>query len=260
MTTTLTAKRSNGRLLTAHKRAPELDQDFGDVDVEQDRLDADPGDDEADDDLDDEEDEQPDADEDQESGEVWDAEDESDDETEDQPEQEEEDQDADEEDQYGSLEELAAAIDDAYERSRRCHKQSNEHALRAGEYLLVVKQRVGHGKFGKWVANSVKVSLRQAERYMALFEGREQLDELNAGWQAEWSITQALANLGDQRDDQNDEDGEPPSGAAGDTADEEEQEDETEESFAEEATARRAQSRDEKEEGAESEEQQAAPD
>lgn len=238
MTATLTHKRSTGRPATTRQRGTELDREFDQDEGEQDRLDADPGDDEDDDDLDDEDDEQQDADEDQESGD-WDAddrEDEPDEDAEEEPEQEEEDQD-DDEDQYGSLEELAAAIDEAHQRSRRCHELSNQHALRAGEYLVVAKQRVGHGGFGKWVAQNIEVSLRQAERYMELYEGREELDDLNADWLKLWSMSQALARIADQRHEHDDEDGEHAAAAADDTA---EQEDEAEESLAEEATGRKA--------------------
>lgn len=172
MTATLTHRRSNGRLVSTRQRGPELNREFDQDEVEQDRLDADPGDDE--DDLDDEEDEQQDADKDQEPGEVWDAderEDEPDEDAEEQPEPDDDQE--DEPDGYGSLDELAAAIDDAHRRSRRCHELSNKYALHAGQCLVVVKQRLGHGKFGRWVAQNVEVSHRQADRYMELYEGRE---------------------------------------------------------------------------------------
>jgi hypothetical protein len=44
-------------------------------------------------------------------------------------------------------------------------------ALKLGELLLQAKEKVGHGKFGQWLEkNSLEVSERSAQRYMALKE------------------------------------------------------------------------------------------
>ena len=46
------------------------------------------------------------------------------------------------------------------------------HALLAGKLLLEVKASLPHGQFGAWLQASVNVSARQAQRYMAVAEGK----------------------------------------------------------------------------------------
>jgi hypothetical protein len=43
-----------------------------------------------------------------------------------------------------------------------------EEALKAGEYLIEVKRREGHGKWGEWLKGHCKVSERTAQRYMLI--------------------------------------------------------------------------------------------
>jgi hypothetical protein len=239
-----------------HGRDQSLDLDYerepDDQDeIEQDVLDDDDDDAELDEDFQDDQDEVEEEAETEEDGSAEFAEAD----VEDEEEHDDDDADEVESDGYGSLQELAAAIDEAHEKSRRCHELSNQYALRAGQHLLVVKQRLGHGKFGKWLTDNVNVSQRQAERYLKLFEGREELNELNADWLTEWSMSLALAKLGDQRPEHDDED---ESGAAAvDEEDEDEPEDEAEEVRAEEATGRKAQSGEEDDDRPE--EEQASP-
>ena len=47
-----------------------------------------------------------------------------------------------------------------------------EYAKSAGTLLLEVKKGMKHGKFQRWVNDNVKVSMRQAQRYMAVAQGK----------------------------------------------------------------------------------------
>ena len=47
-----------------------------------------------------------------------------------------------------------------------------EHARKAGELLLEVKNQLPHGQFLQWVKQNITVSLRQAQRYMAAAQGK----------------------------------------------------------------------------------------
>jgi hypothetical protein len=47
-----------------------------------------------------------------------------------------------------------------------------EHARSAGLLLLEAKKEMKHGKFLLWVRDNVQVSLRQAQRYMAVAQGK----------------------------------------------------------------------------------------
>lgn len=47
-----------------------------------------------------------------------------------------------------------------------------EHARAAGVLLLEVKKKLKHGKFLHWVRDNSQVSLRQAQRYMAVAQGK----------------------------------------------------------------------------------------
>jgi hypothetical protein len=46
-----------------------------------------------------------------------------------------------------------------------------EHAKAAGVLFLEIKSRLKHGQFLHWIRGNVKVSLRQAQRYMAVAQG-----------------------------------------------------------------------------------------
>ena len=47
-----------------------------------------------------------------------------------------------------------------------------EHAKAAGVLLLEMKSRLKHGQFLHWIRDNAKVSLRQAQRYMAVAQGK----------------------------------------------------------------------------------------
>lgn len=50
--------------------------------------------------------------------------------------------------------------------------EAMHHAIEAGKLLLEVKASLAHGQFGAWLETNVKVSPRQAQRYMAAAEGK----------------------------------------------------------------------------------------
>ncbi len=56
--------------------------------------------------------------------------------------------------------------------ARQLANDAISHARAAGLLLLEVKKRMPHGKFQHWVRDNVQVSLRQAQRYMAVAEGK----------------------------------------------------------------------------------------
>jgi hypothetical protein len=47
------------------------------------------------------------------------------------------------------------------------------HAIAAGLLLVQVKNEMKHGKFLRWVQGNSKVSVRQAQRYMAAAQGKK---------------------------------------------------------------------------------------
>ena len=47
-----------------------------------------------------------------------------------------------------------------------------EHAKQAGELLMKVKAQLRYGQFVKWIEENLVVSLRQAQRYMAVAQGK----------------------------------------------------------------------------------------
>jgi len=48
-----------------------------------------------------------------------------------------------------------------------------QHAKAAGRLLLEVKAALPHGEFGKWLEQNITVSVRQAQRYIAVAEGKQ---------------------------------------------------------------------------------------
>lgn len=47
-----------------------------------------------------------------------------------------------------------------------------QHVIAAGKLLLEVKAALPHGQFGEWMASNLQVSARQAQRYMAVAQGK----------------------------------------------------------------------------------------
>lgn len=61
---------------------------------------------------------------------------------------------------------IIAEINNQHELAINAANQAVEHGKRVGELLLQVKAELPHGDFGKWLAENVTVSERQAQRYM----------------------------------------------------------------------------------------------
>lgn len=68
---------------------------------------------------------------------------------------------------------IAADIDRHHAAARAAATEAVNHAMEAGKLLLQVKASLGHGEWLSWLAANVKVSARQAQRYIAVAEGRE---------------------------------------------------------------------------------------
>lgn len=58
-------------------------------------------------------------------------------------------------------------------------RMSVKKAIRIGELLTSIKQRIGHGQWGSWVEENLPFSQRSAERYMALTAVQIKIDSLS---------------------------------------------------------------------------------
>jgi len=58
-------------------------------------------------------------------------------------------------------------------------RMSVEKAIRIGELLTSIKQRIGHGQWGSWVEENLPFSQRSAERYMALTAVQIKIDSVS---------------------------------------------------------------------------------
>ncbi len=63
---------------------------------------------------------------------------------------------------------LAAEINKEHEAGERVVKKGLEHYRNAGELLIKVKERVGHGHFRKWLKDNVKFNTKSASKYMKI--------------------------------------------------------------------------------------------
>jgi len=67
---------------------------------------------------------------------------------------------------------IANEINSHAEQATTKANEAMHHAIEAGKLLLEVKASLAHGQFGEWLETNVKVSPRQAQRYMAAAEGK----------------------------------------------------------------------------------------
>ena len=67
---------------------------------------------------------------------------------------------------------IASEINGHAEQATAKANEAMHHAIEAGRLLLEVKASLAHGQFGEWLETNVKVSARQAQRYMAAAEGK----------------------------------------------------------------------------------------
>lgn len=63
----------------------------------------------------------------------------------------------------------------------RCHADNAlDHGFRVGELLLQAKAQCRHGEFGRWIADNLTVSERQAQTYMRLARNRPALEQIRS--------------------------------------------------------------------------------
>jgi len=81
-----------------------------------------------------------------------------------------------------SLEELAirireehTAAEQAAKAAKQADKNAFDHAVEAGRTLIVAKDRLGHGEWGGWLKKNCEISERQAQRYMQIARGADQI-------------------------------------------------------------------------------------
>src|SRR5262249_40736130 len=74
--------------------------------------------------------------------------------------------------QQPPLAELAKRIRAEHQSVIASIRQGAQHAMAAGDLLLEVKRRLGHGHFGKWLEANCSISDRTARLYMSLAENR----------------------------------------------------------------------------------------
>ena len=67
---------------------------------------------------------------------------------------------------------IANEINGHAEQATAKANEAMHHAIEAGKLLLEVKASLAHGQFGAWLETNVKVSARQAQRYMAVAGGK----------------------------------------------------------------------------------------
>lgn len=67
---------------------------------------------------------------------------------------------------------IASEINEHHASATAKAGEAIHHAKEAGRLLLEVKAAVPHGEFGKWLEQNITVSVRQAQRYIAVAEGK----------------------------------------------------------------------------------------
>jgi hypothetical protein len=71
------------------------------------------------------------------------------------------------------LKELAARINAIHHRIEEHFKKSLQLAIEIGEDLTLIKAKIGHGKFGRFVEENLDFKDRTARNYMALFRNKD---------------------------------------------------------------------------------------
>ncbi len=71
------------------------------------------------------------------------------------------------------IEDCAQKINEHHEQAHSKACEAMEHAKAAGHLLLQVKASIPHGEFTNWILANLKVSPRQAQRYMDIVRGKQ---------------------------------------------------------------------------------------
>jgi len=95
---------------------------------------------------------------------------------------------------HANLTALAATIRTAHQGVMRAATNLVEHALTAGDALIVAKAATGHGKWLPWLKTNCDLSERQAQKYMAIARGRSEL-KANPTRGADLSLAAILRSL-----------------------------------------------------------------
>jgi hypothetical protein len=77
------------------------------------------------------------------------------------------------------LKELAARINAIHHNIEEHFKKSLQLAIEIGEDLTLIKAKIGHGKFGRFVEENLDFKDRTARNYMNLFRNKDQLISAN---------------------------------------------------------------------------------
>lgn len=76
------------------------------------------------------------------------------------------------------LDNYADRINEHHEQAHSAAEKAINHAMEAGRLLLEVKAALQHGCFKAWAEDNLTVSLRQAQRYMRVAQGKPNIRTL----------------------------------------------------------------------------------
>jgi ParB family chromosome partitioning protein len=96
------------------------------------------------------------------------------------------------EDHHGNLGELAARINAEHQAGEKALREGLEHFRVVGEMLLQAKNRCGHGRWLRWVAENLCFGDRQARKYMRL---ARKWGKLKSELGSDLSLADALRSL-----------------------------------------------------------------
>jgi hypothetical protein len=98
-----------------------------------------------------------------------------------------------------TLSDLAQKINHHHIEAERAAKSAVEHAIQAGNYLLIAKAQVKHGEWLPWLEANCEVSERTAQAYMRIARELPKLDEGKAQRVADLSLRDAMALLAEPK-------------------------------------------------------------
>jgi hypothetical protein len=89
--------------------------------------------------------------------------------------------------------ELSRELNEQEVKAVSVRKIANETALEMGKALILLKEKVPHGEFGKYCQEKFpNLSMRQMQRYMNLFDRRAEIEFHNPNWMTELAWTAVL--------------------------------------------------------------------